>query len=116
MLGREVRVTIDVTDSTCRFHGVDYGPHLPVVVAWTGRMTNESYLTVKVDGGKYWSGLGQQSYAPAQFLTFLVTGQEAAQDQPVVHDGKVHLYVKQVIDHPIRAKALDLTHLAKKEG
>ena len=92
---------INTADSTVETPGVDYGTR-PVVVALNRRA---GMLVMKVDGGKVWSGLGQQSYAPARFYTFQIHMPETVDWSREV----VVVNATSVLDHPVRATALDLT-------
>lgn len=97
---------INPKDSTVEVIGVDMGGAM-TVVAWNRR---DGYLMVKVEGGKYWSGLGQPwAYAPARYVTFKALPRDVGGD-PYQFEAEV------VVETPIRSTPLDLTQVEHQEA
>lgn len=91
------KMTVMVKDSSVEIHGVDLGG-VSTLVAWARR---DGFVTIKIPGGMYWSGRGQQAYSPARFATYKVLTWIEAGD-------RFTFEVEKVIEHDLRATPLRL--------
>jgi hypothetical protein len=89
-------------DSSVTIPGMDLGGKAHVV-AWNRR---DGYLTIKVEGGKYWGGIGQaQRYSPAHYDTYKVLDEVTWEPHPQ----KIRIAVERVVQHDVRTQPLDLS-------
>lgn len=104
---------INTAESTVDFKGVDMGGKATVVAL--NRV--DGYITVRVEGGNGWAGLGQQAYHPTTLYTFKVNPDHIpGRDQDV---DTIILVGEKVIETPIRTKTVNLvptTRLVVREG
>lgn len=107
---RTYRFHIVTADSTVKFTGVDMGGKATLVALNRA----DGYLVVRVEGGKYWSGLSMQSYAPTTLYTFKFDPSHF----PAREDGVDYIVLdaEKVIETPIRTQPVDLRPRSKEQS
>ena len=76
-------------DGTPFFRGVDFSGGLSL------HYRDKNHIVLKSRGGKYWAGIGMQSYAPASFYVYRIIDK--------ISD--TELKVERLVDFPVRAGA-----------